>query len=123
MADIVFGCDICQQVCPLNDSPVMAGQNVSPPRPISQRSVRDLAAMTREQYDAWVPGTALARAQFDGLRRNAAYALGAAADVSSRDVLEQLSADANPHVAEAAAWALARLAPVRTVRSSGVEGG
>ena len=34
--------------------------------------------MTPEQYAQLVPGTALARAGYDGLRRNAAYALGAA---------------------------------------------
>ncbi len=56
-----------------------------------------------------MPGTALARAGYDGLRRNAAYALGAARDSSARPVLERLVHDASPRVQTAARWALKRL--------------
>src|SRR5581483_5362653 len=106
--DTVFGCDVCQQVCPLNDAPVTAGERFAP-RAVAERSLVELAGMTREQYDAWVPGTALARAQYDGLRRNAAYALGAARDAGGRGVLEQLAKEKGA-VGDAARWALTRLA-------------
>ena len=71
--------------------------------------VRELASLTREQYAALIPGTALGRAQYDGLRRNAAYALGAALDAGARDILQALSEDASPTVREAAQWSLLRL--------------
>lgn len=109
LAGMTFGCDICQEVCPLNDSPLSAGERFAP-RAVAGVSALRLAAMTREEYDAWVPGTALARAQYGGLRRNAAYALGAAREPSAREVLVRLAADSDTGVSEAAAWALSRLA-------------
>ncbi|WP_233610190.1 DMT family transporter, partial [Corallococcus sp. AB049A] len=44
----------------------------------SARGTLELAALTPEQYKELIPGTALARARYDGLRRNAVYALGVA---------------------------------------------
>jgi epoxyqueuosine reductase len=104
----VFGCDICQDVCPLNMTPVKAGARFEP-RSLSTQPVRALAAMTRAEFDAWVPGSPLARAGYDGLRRNAAYSLGALGDVGARAVLEKLVEDPAERVREAARWALARL--------------
>lgn len=106
---LVFGCDVCQAVCPLNAAPVLAGERFAP-RAVGGVGVRELAAMDRTQYEAWTKGTALVRAGFDGLRRNAAYALGAARDEGARPVLERLVADEAPLVREAAQWALRRLA-------------
>jgi epoxyqueuosine reductase len=106
--DLVFGCDICQDVCPLNVTPVTAGERFAP-RAVARLGVRELAAMTPEEYAQLVPGTPLARAKYHGLRRNAAYALGAARDGGARPVLERLAEDAEPRVREAARWALSRL--------------
>ena len=106
--DTVFGCDICQDVCPLNMTPVKAGTRFEP-RSLATQSVRALAAMTKAEFDAWVPGSPLARAGYDGLRRNAAYALGAAGDAGARPVLERLLEDPHEPVREAAQWALGRL--------------
>ena len=109
LRDTVFGCDVCQDVCPLNRAPLEAGERFAP-RAVAGLGVRELAAMSRAQYETWIPGTPLARAGYDGLRRNAAYALGAARDEGSREVLTRLAADDSAAVCEAAAWALARLA-------------
>lgn len=104
----VFGCDICQDVCPLNMTPVKAGPRFEP-RSLAAQSVRALAGMSRAEFDAWVPGSPLARAGFDGLRRNAAFALGAAKDAGARPVLERLLDDPHARVREAAKWALGQL--------------
>jgi len=109
MAPHVFGCDVCQDVCPLNVAPLQAVGPRFLPRPVAGLDARGLAAMTRERYAELVPGTALARAGYDGLRRNAAYALGAARDAAARPVLEKLAQDPNAVVSDAARWALARL--------------
>jgi epoxyqueuosine reductase len=106
--NLVFGCDICQQVCPLNAGPVPTGGRFAP-RPVAALGVRELAALTPEQYGALVPGTPLARAGYDGLRRNAAYALGAMRDAGSEDVLARLAGDPSDAVADAARWALDRV--------------
>ena len=99
----VFGCDACQDVCPLNQAPVLTQDARFAPRPVAGLDARALAALTRAAYEALVPGTALARAGFDGLRRNAAYALGAARDAGARQVLEALRTDASPRVARSGA--------------------
>ena len=110
MPNIVFGCDICQDVCPLNASPLLGPERFAP-RAFSALSVTQLAAMTAEQYQQLVPGSPLARAGFNGLRRNAAYALGAmgATTLAVKQTLSQLASDPDAGVAEAAAWALTRL--------------
>jgi len=105
----VFGCDVCQSVCPLNQAPVPTHNARFQPRPVAALNARALAALSRAEYDNLVPGTALARAGFDGVRRNAAYALGAVRDTGAQVVLEALCGDASPRVSEAARWALARL--------------
>jgi epoxyqueuosine reductase len=66
--------------------------------------------MTPEQYQQWAPGTPLARAGFEGLKRNAAYALGAMRDVGSAEILKAMLADSHQPVVEAARWALGQLA-------------
>ncbi len=105
---LVFGCDICQEVCPLNHAPVQAGDRFAP-RAVAGLSARELAGLTRERYAELIPGTALARAKYDGLRRNAAYALGAAREREARPVLEQLAGDESEQVRSAARWALEQL--------------
>ncbi len=108
MTNLTFGCDICQTVCPLNSTPVLAHERFAP-RAVAALTVEAMAQLTREQYQQLIPGTPLARAGFDGLRRNAAYALGAARDRHARPILEALTRDEAPQVREAAMWALGRL--------------
>jgi len=103
-----FGCDICQEVCPLNASPVPAGPRFLP-RVVASLGVRELAALSRERYQQLVPGTALARAKYDGLRRNAVYALGAAKDRGALPLLENLCSDPSDLVRGAAQWAMRQL--------------
>lgn len=109
MANVTFGCDLCQDICPHNQRPLPTAHPRFAPRAVAQVGVRELAAMTPAQYEAWVPGTALARAKYDGLRRNAAYALGAVRDEGARSLLEALRADPSEVVREAAEWALTQL--------------
>ncbi len=109
-ADIVFGCDVCQEVCPLNDAPVRAGPRFAP-RAVSSLTAKDIAALSRERYEEAVRGTALGRAKYDGLRRNAIYALGASGDRTALPLLERLAGDESELVREAARWAIRRLTP------------
>jgi epoxyqueuosine reductase len=106
--DSVFGCDVCQTVCPLNESPLPAGDRFAP-RAVASLSALQIAAMSKDDYERLVPGTALARARYDGLRRNAVYALGAARDGAARELLERLVTDGSELVREAAQWAIARI--------------
>ncbi len=109
--DVAFGCDVCQEVCPLNRQALAPEDLRFGPRAVASLGVRELAALTAEAYERLIPGTALARARYDGLRRNAVYALGAARDAGARELLERLSTDASELVRSAAQWALAQLPP------------
>ncbi len=109
MDNIIFGCDICQDVCPLNRSPVLTSNERFAPRAVAELGVMELAALTPEQYQRLIPGTALARAKYDGLRRNAVYALGAAKQAGARSLLEKLRDDPSEQVRHAAQWALRHL--------------
>jgi epoxyqueuosine reductase len=109
MDNVIFGCDICQDVCPLNRHPVLTPNERFAPRAVAELGVRELAALTPEQYARLIPGTALARAKYDGLRRNAVYALGAAKQADARPLLETLSQDPSEQVRHAAQWALRHL--------------
>ena len=107
----VFGCDVCQDVCPFNQSDgIPTGDPRFQPRPIGLMSPAAVAALSRPEFDRLAAGTALVRAQYDGIRRNALLALGAAREVAAREVVERLTADPSPVVREAAIWALGRIA-------------
>jgi len=106
--NLIFGCDICQQVCPLNAAPVIGGERFAP-RAVAQLGVREIAALDEVRFRELTQGTPLARAGFVGLRRNAVYALGVMRDLGARDLLVNLTGDPAEPVAEAAHWALAQL--------------
>jgi len=110
----VFGCDVCQEVCPFNRQQL--GREASPKpgdpstfRTIGQLSAAQLAALTPEAYAKLSSGSPLARPGFDGIRRNAALSLGASLKRDAVPLLEKLTQDPSPLVSEAARWALARL--------------
>ncbi|MCP3164665.1 tRNA epoxyqueuosine(34) reductase QueG [Myxococcus qinghaiensis] len=109
--NLIFGCDICQQVCPLNRRPVFAEHPRFAPRAVAELGTLELAGLTPTQYEELIPGTALARARYDVLRRNAVYALGVARQADSRYLLEKLCGDSSELVRTAAQWALCKLDP------------
>ncbi len=109
MDNLIFGCDICQDVCPLNRHPVLTLNERFAPRAVAELGVMELAALTPEQYERLIPGTALGRAKYDGLRRNAVYALGAVKQAEARSLLVKLSEDPSEQVRHAAQWALRHL--------------
>jgi epoxyqueuosine reductase len=108
-AGLVFGCDICQEVCPFNRKELPEGDPRFAPRPLGEMSPQEIAALSAEEFARLASGMALVRAQYDGLRRNAVLALGAGRREGARALLERLTGDASALVAEAARWSLARL--------------
>ncbi len=71
----VFGCDVCQEVCPFNAGKHTVGGSTASFRPHERWERGSLAALLRGT-DVELQGTPLARAGADGLARNAAIALG-----------------------------------------------
>ena len=106
MGSNVFGCDICQDVCPWNSprrAAVVQTTAVEPPR------FERLASLTREQFQQMFRHTPVSRAKYSGFLRNVAVAMGNAGLPHFREPLQKLAASDDPLVAEHAHWALRRI--------------
>ncbi len=107
----IFGCDDCQTVCPWNHG---LGPSADPgllPRP--EQIALDLAGILRlgeQEYARRFHGTALARARYDGLVRNAVLLAGESGDARWADLLRPHLSSPYPGVRAAAGWAMGRIA-------------
>jgi epoxyqueuosine reductase len=114
---LVFGCDICQEVCPWNTRE----RRVLPPDREGLRArlaprpewvapaLAWLLGLSEEDWRAASRGTALRRAKHRGLLRNALVAAGNSGDASLLPQLRRFAASADPMLAEHAGWALAKI--------------
>jgi len=106
----VFGCDICQDVCPWNRKRKHFGPEAFAPRENAfAPDLRDLASLDALAFRARFKKSPVKRAKRRGLLRNVAVALANSGDPGHRPVLEALARDEDPLVREHAAWGLARL--------------
>lgn len=90
-ADSIFGCDVCQQVCPYNRGP----QGLINPRS-TLPTLEQVAAMSEQDYIEWFAGTPMTRAGRAGLRRNALMSLYARNSPGWRRTAEHLQHDPSP---------------------------
>ncbi len=105
----VFGCDLCQEACPWNAAP--AGADHPELRLPPERAELDLAGLlrlSREEYVTRFRGSPMKRAKYEGLRRNAAVAMGNRGDARYAPALTEALGDDDPVVRSHAAWALER---------------
>ncbi len=105
LSNCVFGCDVCQTVCPWNRK-VLRNTDMHAPK----NSLLDLPArlsLTEDEFRTRFRRTPIWRATRDGLARNAAVVLGNLGDPTARPHLERAS-QAHPSalVREHALWAL-----------------
>jgi len=112
----VFGCDICQDVCPWN-SPRRAVVSADPEMEARDELVNPtlewLAGMDEAEFERWFNGSPVRRAGFLGLRRNLAVAMGNSGLRRFVARLEEWVGDADEGVRSAAVWALGKLRVVR----------
>ena len=107
----VFGCDICQDVCPWNSSPRAAVTDEPAFQPANARpGLRELAGLTEEEFNARFARTPIERSRYEGFLRNLAVAMGNSGNSRFREILEQLAGSPSALVREHARWALDRLA-------------
>ncbi len=115
--DHLFGCDVCQQVCPWNGKALRGAAGRPTPRdayaPLQAHAEIDLAGLIgldAEGFRERFRRTPLWRAHPEGLRRNA---LVVAANTGRVDLLDEVrraaSEDPDPEVRAVAAWAVNRL--------------
>ncbi len=109
----VFGCDICQDVCPWNNK-----EGNAPPTQAPEFQPREcnfhpdllwLAEMDEEKYRQNFRRSPVKRAKFPGLKRNVAVAMGNSGQKDFLPHLEELAADPDPVVSSHARWAIEKL--------------
>jgi epoxyqueuosine reductase len=111
VGDWLFGCDICQQVCPWNSrAPESAEEAFVPADGRNPVNLAELFFWTDDDFRRLYRGSPLLRAKRRGLLRSAAIVLGNQGDPASLAPLVRGLSDAEPLVRGAAAWALGRLA-------------
>jgi len=104
----VFGCDICQDVCPWNRRAPVTEETAFQARHFAPPLER-LAELSEDEFQELFRGTPVTRARYTGFLRNVAVAMGNARLEKFRVPLEKLAASADAVVAEHARWGLERL--------------
>jgi epoxyqueuosine reductase len=110
----VFGCDICQDVCPWNNHPTrenaLSHIPEFEPRPeLVNPPLEKLATISEDDFRQTFRGSPVKRAKRSGIRRNAVIAIGNSGDPSFAPLLDLLSEDDDQIVAEHARWARAQI--------------
>jgi epoxyqueuosine reductase len=106
----VFGCDICQDVCPWNrKAPATSAAEFQPRAGLVNPALDWLAEMSAEEFRENFRGSPIRRTKLSGLRRNTAIAMGNSGNRDFLPALEELTVDEDESVAETARWAVHRL--------------
>lgn len=112
MGDWVYGCDVCQEVCPYTKAAAVSDDHELQPRSINNAypSLHWLLSMTEREYGDTYFGTPVPRTKRRGLARNAAIALGnVGTDADVPVLVEALTGHDEPLVRAHVAWALGKI--------------
>ena len=106
----VFGCDVCQDVCPWNrKAPVTSAPEFASRDGFVNPALDWLAEMSADEFKNTFRASPIRRAKHSGLRRNAAIAMGNSGEAKFLPTLKRLASDSDPSVSESATWAIAKL--------------
>ncbi|MFL5343119.1 MAG: tRNA epoxyqueuosine(34) reductase QueG [Gemmataceae bacterium] len=100
VGDWLFGCDVCQEVCPWNRYAAGSAELVDPV---------EIVGLSEGEFRRRYGGTALTRTKCRGLVRNAAIVLGNVGDERALSALTAALQDPEPTVRESAEWAIEQI--------------
>lgn len=111
IGELVYGCDICQDVCPWNVSFARDTMpaDLNPRDDLNSPDLPALLALSSESFSAHFRKSPIKRTRRSGLRRNIAVAMGNSGNQDYVHDLELTAQDEDPLVREHAQWALTRL--------------
>jgi epoxyqueuosine reductase len=109
MLDWVFGCDICQEVCPVNRKASVATEPAFQRKELSRVDLLELLDLSEEGFREKFRGTPILRAKRVGLKRNACVALGNLKDPAAIPELSRSLVEEETLVRSHAAWALGQI--------------
>ncbi len=109
VGDWVFGCDVCQEVCPVNRDVPAATIPELKRTGLSVLELVPLFSMTQQEFSTQFRHTPIRRAKLVGLQRNACVALGNIGDPLAVPALGNALMEGEPLVRVHAAWALGRI--------------
>ena len=109
MGNRIYGCDDCLAACPWNRFAVAAHQKLRGRDDLRAPALAELAMLDDAGFRARFAGGPIKRIGRDRFVRNVLIAIGNSSDPALRPVAARLLADPDPVVADAAAWATARL--------------
>jgi epoxyqueuosine reductase len=106
----VFGCDICQEVCPWNrKAPIAADPDLAVREELVNPSLEWLASLNEAEFETTFNGSPVRRSGFSGLRRNLAIAMGNSGRRGFAAILTEWAASDHDGLRAAARWALKKL--------------
>lgn len=110
MGNLIFGCDICQEVCPWNSKAVPTKErNFYPRKGNLAPALLSLINMTQEQFSKRFRNSPIKRAKRRGFLRNVAVALGNWKNRAAVPALKKTLNDDEPLVRGHAAWGLGQI--------------
>lgn len=112
MGNLIFGCDICQDVCPWNrKAPVSSVEEFKPREENRAPQLLELARLSPEEFQKRYRGSPIKRAKWRGFLRNVVVAMGNSGDPEMIPELENLLQSDDPMIRRHAKWALNALGP------------
>jgi len=107
MGGHIFGCDVCQEVCPWNSRAPFTEEAAFAARALPD--LEHIVKLSAGEFNRSVADSPIARARHSGLLRNAAVAMGNLGLHKFREPLEELASSPDEVLAEHAQWALKKL--------------
>lgn len=115
---LVFGCDVCQEVCPWNRKAPLSREPAFLPDG-DLPGLDELARMGEDEFRRRFGGSPFKRAIAPGIRRNAVVALGNRRNPDSVALLAEVLKDSEPLVRRHAAWALGEIGGIGAIQALG----